>query len=191
MFVNTKKAKEMLGICSGTLRNWDRQGKVKTMQTPGGMRLYDVSSVVSSTTRIIYARVSSRNQDDLENQIAYFKNIYLNHELITDIGSGLNFKRKGFNALLERILSSDVAEIVVTYRDRLCRFGFELIGSIAKKYNCRIVVLDESQLSPQTELVSDLLSIIHVFSRRLYGLRKYSRQIKEDSDLPKKSTHCP
>jgi predicted site-specific integrase-resolvase len=192
MFVNTKKAKEMLGVCSGTLRNWDRQGKIKTMRTPGGIRLYDVSSVVSATTRIIYARVSSRNQkDDLENQIAFLKNRYPNHELITDIGSGLNFKRKGFNALLERILSGDVAEIVVTHKDRLCRFGFELIESIAKKYNCRIVVLDESQLSPQTELVQDLLSIIHVFSCRLYGLRKYSRKIKEDSDLSKKSTTCP
>ncbi len=157
------------------------------MRTPGGIRLYDVSSVVSATTRIIYARVSSRNQkDDLENQIAFLKNRYPNHELITDIGSGLNFKRKGFNALLERILSGDVAEIVVTHKDRLCRFGFELVESIAKKYNCTIVVLNESPLSSQAELVQDLLSI--VFSCRLYGLRKYSRQIKEDTDLPKKPT---
>ena len=83
-------------------------------------------------------------------------------------------------------MSGHVSEIVVAHRDRLCRFGFELIESIAKKFNCRIVVLDESQLSPQAELVNDLLSIIHVFSRRLSGFRKYSRQIKEDTDLPEK-----
>ncbi|MEZ5672099.1 MAG: IS607 family transposase [Thiotrichaceae bacterium] len=109
-----------------------------------------------------------------------------NHELIEDIGSGLNFKRKGFNALLERIMSGNVAEIVVAHRDRLCRFGFELVESIANKHNCNIMVLDESKLSPQAELVNDLRSIIHIFSFRINGLRKYSRKIKEDSDLPKK-----
>jgi len=88
-------------------------------------------------------------------------------------------------------MSGHVSEIVVAHRDRLCRFGFELIESIAKKFNCRIVVLDESQLSPQAELVNDLLSIIHVFSCRVSGLRKYSRQIKEDQDLPEKQAHRP
>ncbi|MEZ5672371.1 MAG: IS607 family transposase [Thiotrichaceae bacterium] len=111
---------------------------------------------------------------------------YPNHELIEDIGSGLNFKRKGFNALLERIMSGNVAEIVVAHRDRLCRFGFELIESIANKHNCNIVVLDNSQLSPQSELINDLLSTIHVFSRRINGLKKYGRKIKEDSDLSQK-----
>jgi predicted site-specific integrase-resolvase len=124
--------------------------------------------------------------DDLNSQIEHLKTRYPNHELIEDTGSGLNFGRKGFNALLELILSGHVSEVVVAYKDRLCRFGFELIESIAEKHHCNIVVLDESKLSPQAELVNDLLSIIHIFSCRLYGLRKYSRQIKEDSDLPNK-----
>ncbi|MEZ5671744.1 MAG: IS607 family transposase [Thiotrichaceae bacterium] len=95
--------------------------------------------------KIIYARVSSREkQVDLTSQIAYLRNRYPNRELIQDIGSGLNFKRKGFNALLERILSGNVAAVVVTHRDRLCRFGFELVESIARKFNCNIVVLDDS-----------------------------------------------
>jgi predicted site-specific integrase-resolvase len=110
---------------------------------------------------------------------------YPEHELIEDIGSGLNFKRKGFNSLLELILQGKVSEVVVAHKDRLCRFGFELIESIASKNNCTIVVLDDSKLSPQAELVQDLLSIIHVFSCRIYGLRKYNRKIKEDSDIPK------
>jgi predicted site-specific integrase-resolvase len=125
-----------------------------------------------------------KSKDDLNSQIEHLKTRYPNHELIEDIGSGLNFKRKGFNTLLERVLSGNVSEIVVAHRDRLCQFGFELVEPIANKYNCNIVVLDESQLSPQNELVNDLLWIIHVC--RLYGLRKYSRQIKEDSDLSEK-----
>jgi predicted site-specific integrase-resolvase len=85
-------------------------------------------------------------------------------------------------------MSGHVSEIVVAHRDRLCRFGYELIETIAAKNSCKIVVLDESQLSPQAELVNDLLSIIYVFLCRLYGLRKYGRKIKEDTDLPKKQT---
>jgi predicted site-specific integrase-resolvase len=178
-FVNTKAACKQLGVGAATLRRWDKDAKIKTMRTPGGVQF-------------IYARVSSRSQkDDLNSQIEHLKTRYPNHELIEDVGSGLNFKRKGFNALLELILSGHVSEIVVAHRDRLCRFGFEFIESIAKKFNCRIVVLDESKLSPQAELVNDLLSIIHVFSCRLCGLRKYSRQIKEDQDLPEKQTHRP
>lgn len=83
-------------------------------------------------------------------------------------------------------MSGEIEEVVIAHRDRLCRFGFELIESIASRNHCRIVVLDESKLSPQEELVQDLLSIIHVFSCRLYGLRKYSRKVKEDKDLPKR-----
>ena len=162
-------------------------GTIKTIRTPAGQRLYDVGSFLASgkeRRRVIYCRVSSRNQKpDLESQIKYLRERYPNHELIEDIGSGLNFKRKGLNALLGSILDGDVSEVVISHRDRLCRFGFDLLESIASKYDCKLVVCDESKLSPQAELVQDLLSIIHVFSCRLYGLRKYSRKIKEDQDL--------
>jgi putative resolvase len=120
--------------------------------------------------------------------IEYLKTRFPTHERIEDIGRGLNFKRKGLNALLELVMSGHVSEIVIAHRDRLCRFGYELIEAIATKNSCKIMVLDESQLSPQAELVNDLLSIIHVFSCRLYGLRKCSRKIKEDTDLPQKQT---
>jgi putative resolvase len=191
-FVNTKAACKQLGVGAATLRRWDKDGKIKTMRTPGGVRLYDLDSLESERRKFIYARGSSRNQkDDLNSQIEHLKTRYPNHELIEDVGSGLNFRRKGFNALLELVLSGHVSEIVIAHRDRLCRFGFEFIESIAKKFNCRIVVLDESKLSPQAELVNDLFSIIHVFSCQVYGLRKYSRQIKEDSDLPEKQVHRP
>jgi len=166
--------------------------KLRRCAHSGGIHFDDLDSLESERRKFIYARVSSRNQkDDLNSQLEHLKTRYPNHELIEDVGSGLNFKRKGFNALLDLVLSGHVSEIVVAHKDRLCRFGFELIESIAKKFNCRIVVLDESQLSPQAEFVNDLLSIIHVFSCRVSGFRKYSRQIKEDSDLPEKQAHRP
>ena len=188
-YVTTKKACEILGVCSNTLRNWDRSGKIKTIRTPGGQRLYDLSSILHEEgRRIIYARVSSRNQkDDLKGQIEHLRSRYPTHELIEDFGSGLNFKRKGFRALLDGIMQEEISEIVVAHKDRLCRFGFELIEYIANKNNCKIVVLSDSKLSPQGELVQDLLAIIHVFPCRIYGLRKYSKQIKKDPDLPKRS----
>jgi predicted site-specific integrase-resolvase len=109
---------------------------------------------------------------------------YPEHEVIEDIGSGLGFKRKGFTSLLDAIMRGDVEELVIAHRDRLCRFGFELLERIAGANNCRIVVLDNTQLSPQDELVRDLISIIHVFSCRLYGLRKYASKVSKDKDLP-------
>ena len=186
--VTSKKAVEKLGVSPNTLRRWADAGTIKTIRTPAGQRLYDVHSFLASgkeRRKIIYCRVSSRNQrPDLESQIKYLRERYPNHEIIEYIGSGLNFKRKGLNALLGSILDGDVSEVVVSHRDRLCRFGFDLIESLANKYDCKLMVCDESKLSPQAELVQDLLSIIHVFSCRLYGLRKYSNKIKKDKDLP-------
>jgi putative resolvase len=124
-------------------------------------------------------------RDDLSNQIKYLRERYPHHELIEDVGSGLNFKRKGFVRVLDRIMSGDIAEIVITHRDRWCRFGFQIFEHIAEQNNCKFVVLDNTQLSPQEELVKDLVSIIHVFSCRIYGLRKYSDKIKKDQDIPK------
>lgn len=189
----SNEACKILGVHPNTLRNWANEGKIGYVRQPNGNRLYDVEEFLSRSNgskpkraRIIYARVSSRNQkDDLSSQIKYLRERYPNHDLVEDVGSGLNFKRKGFNSVLERILSGEVKEVVVTHKDRLCWFGFDLIRKIADRYNCKLVVLDNIQLSPQAELVQDLISIIHVFSCRIYGLRKYSREVKEDSDLSK------
>jgi predicted site-specific integrase-resolvase len=157
------------------------------MRTPTGYRLYDLSSLNGvERVKVIYARVSSKGQkEDLQSQIAHLRARFPDYELIEDIGSGLNFKRKGFRSLLERIMQGVVGEVVVAHKDRLCRFGFDIIEIIANKNACKLLVLDESKLSPQAELVQDLLSIIHVFSCRLYGLRKYSGKIREDKDLSK------
>lgn len=189
--LKTNKACEKLGIHPNTLRRWAKEGKISCVRQKGGNRLYDVESFLNreekcDRAKFIYTRVSSRNQqDDLSNQIRYLRERYPHHKLIEDIGSGLNFKRKGFLNLLDRIMSGDVEEVVITHRDRLCAFGFSWFEHIARQNDCRIVVLDQTQLSPKEELVQDLISIIHVFSRRIYGLRKYSDKIKKDKDIPK------
>lgn len=95
----------------------------------------------------------------------------------------LNFKRKGLLTLLERVLSGNVGMVIVAHKDRLCRFGFDLISWLTKRSNCEILVLNNYALSPEREMLEDVLAIIHVFSCRLYGLRKYRQKIKEDTDL--------
>ena len=188
--LTSRKACKSIGVHANTLRRWADEGKIKYIRTASGQRLYDVESFLSEAKqrrKFIYCRVSSRNQkDDLLSQIKYMRDKFPNHEVISDTGSGLNFKRKGFNSLLDYVLQGDVSEIVVAHKDRLCRFGFSFFESIATKNSCKIMVLDEIKLSPESELVQDLLSIIHVFSCRLYGLRRYSGKIKEDKDLSKK-----
>lgn len=188
MWLNTKNACKFLDVHPNTLRNWDKEGKIETKRTPGNHRLYNVHSIdIQSGDIVIYARVSSRNQrDDIAGQIRQLSESFPDAELVQDFGSGLNFKRKGFISLLERVLSRDVSKIVVAHKDRLCRFGFEIIEWLCAKQGCQLVVLNDTQLSPQEELVSDLIFIIHVFSCRIYGLRKYTSKITKDKDLPKK-----
>ena len=189
MFVPTRIAVKRIEVHPNTLRKWANEGKIKHIKNPADQRLYDVDSFVKGGVegrRVLYCRVSSKKQkDDLVGQVREMRGRYPNHEVIEDFGSGLNFKRKGFSALLDAILLGNVSEVVVAHKDRLARFGFELIEQVASKNGCRIVVLDNASLSPQEELVRDLLSIIHVFSCRLYGLRRYSRAIREEKDLSK------
>ena len=193
--LTSKKTCAKLGIHANTLRKWANDGKIKYIRTPAQQRLYDVDDFLSKATqrtKIVYCRVSSRNQkDDLHSQTKYMREQFPNHECIEDIGSGLNFKRKGFRALLERIMSGNIEDVVVAYKDRLCRFGFELLEQVASKHNTKLVVLNKIELSPEDELVKDLLAIIHVFSCRLYGLRKYSDKIKKDPDLSQSRKQKP
>ena len=186
-----------LGVSTKTLERWLSEGKIKGIFTPSGQRRYDVDSVISagsadSTDRratILYARVSSRSSlSDLEQQVQFLKSHYPDAELITDIGSGLNFKRKGLQTLLDRILSNTCRVVVVAHKDRLCRFGFDLISSLCARQQTEVLVLNQTNLSPEREMVEDILAIIHVFSCRLYGLRKYKKQINEDSELPSVSS---
>jgi len=186
-FVNTRKAVEILGVHPNTLRSWDKNGKIKTIRTPTGQRLYDISDFMQQKRRVVcYSRVSSAKQkDDLKRQTAYLKERWPEADFIEDIGSGLNFKRKGLSKLIDQILEGRVEIVVVAHKDRLCRFGFDLFAQLCEKHKTQILVLDNSTMSAAEELTRDITTIIHVFSCRLHGLRKYNKKIQEDSDIPK------
>ena len=169
MFIPSRKAAKYLGVCANTLRKWADDGKIRHIRSPAGQRLYDVSS--------------HKQKDDLGRQKQYMQERFPEHIVLSDVGSGLNFKRKNFLFILEQAGIGNVKEVVVAHRDRLCRFGFELVEWFFSKNDVKLVVLNDSKSSPQQELVEDLLSIITVFSCRVHGLRKYSNQIKEDSVL--------
>ena len=188
-FIPLRKAVGKLGLHPNTLRRYADEQKIPSIRTPGGTRLYDVDSFLSSSSGSIfvcYCRVSSSKQkDDLERQIQRLKNFYPQAEVVKDIGSGLNFKRKGLLSLLERIKQGDKLSIVVANKDRLARFGFDLIEFIVKQNGGEIVVLDtDLGKSKQAELTEDLLAILHHFSCRMHGQRSSNNQSKENKNLP-------
>lgn len=188
---------EKIGVTVKTLQNWDNDGTLKAQRTPTNRRYYTEKQYLeyigqgkSSQRKVVaYARVSNAGQkDDLANQVKFLRN-YANgkgiilDEVITDIGSGLNYKRKKWNQLLDSIMSNEIDTVYITYKDRFIRFGYDWFEKLAHKFNTQIVVLNNPDLSPTEELTEDLVSIIHVFSCRIYGLRKYKKKIENDETL--------
>ncbi len=192
--VPLRKAVELTGLSKNTLRKYADNGTIQSERTPSGNRLFDTQSLLSLGKRqskqpatICYCRVSSTKQrDDLARQVAYMHSLFPSAEIIKDIGSGLNYKRKGLRAILERLMQGDQLTIVVACRDRLTRFGFELFEYLVSINGGKLLVLDNPESCPSSELTADLLSIIHVFSCRVHGLRKYGTKIKEDPTVPKR-----
>lgn len=186
-YVSPREAHEILGVSVQTLRKWEKKGRIKAIRTPSGHRRYNIDDIISINdgVTVIYARVSSQKQKpDLQRQADYIQSLYPSAEVVTEVGSGLNYKRPKFKAILERVMSGDVRRLVVGHKDRLARFGFDFFQWLCERNNCELVVCSNTELSPEREMVEDILAIIHVFSCRLYGLRKYKSQIKKDTDLP-------
>ena len=186
-YYSSKTVTKILGVTAQTLRNWDKEGKLKPSYIKSnGYRYYSEDSILSYTQErktkknlnvIGYARVSSEKQeDDLNRQIDYLKqyisNKYQTFEIISDIGSGINYNKKGLQKLIEKINRKEVDIIVVLYKDRLLRFGFELIEYFASLNNVKIRVLDKINKTEDEELVEDLVQIITVFSCKIQGKRK-------------------
>ena len=187
-----------LGVSVKTLQRWDREGILIAKRNPNNRRYYTedqyleyIGSSNKKNRKIIaYTRVSSNNQkDDLQNQITFIRN-YVNakgeilDDVIQDIGSGINYNRKHWNdLLLNQIPKGEIEKIYITYKDRFVRFGFDWFERFCNHYNCEIVIINNLETSPQQELIEDLISIIHVFSCRIYGLRKYKKDIRLDESL--------
>jgi predicted site-specific integrase-resolvase len=179
----------MLGVIPDTVRRWERCGKIRPERTAGGHRRYSEKDVQDALRlkiqdkpkrKMIYCRVSGAGQkDDLKSQVEAMELFALGRgmvtETVTEIGGGMNMSRPKFLRLVTDIINGDVDTVIVAHKDRLARFGFELIDNIAKTYGCEIIVVNVERLSPQQEMVEDLMSIIHTFSCRLYGLRKYKK----------------
>jgi predicted site-specific integrase-resolvase len=191
MLVPLRKAVELTGLHPNTLRKYADEGIIEAKRV-GRQRLFNVSSLKSLSSKssvICYTRVSSTKQkDDLARQVVFMRQQFPKAEIIQDIGSGLNFKRKGLLSIMERCLQGDTITLVVAHRDRLCRFGFEFIEAMVTKGGGEILVLDKTEHSPERELTEDLLAILHIFSCRMHGLRRYSKQIEEDPSLSNQGT---
>ena len=192
-YISPRKISEQFDITSGTLRLWSEAGKIRCIRpNENGGRLYNVSDIktvfgvtqeIKTRKTICYARVSSSHQkEDLERQVELFRTKFPDTEIIKDVASGLNWKRSGFNSILEQVSQGDVETVVVTYRDRLCRFGSELVEWIFKKHNVKLLVLNTvfDEKNASNELAEDLLAITTVFVARNNGLRagKYKRERK-------------
>ena len=193
-YLPSRKAAERLGLHPNTLRTYADQGKIPHYRNAAGQRLYDVDAYLRGNApaeTVCYCRVSSTQQrDDLQRQVEFMRERYPDARIVTDIGGGLDFQRQGLVALLERLHRGDKLCIVVAHRDRMARFGSELIEWMAEQNGGGIVVLDNTDYSPEQELTEDILAILHTFSSRLHGLRRYRNAIQADPGLSDAGTEA-
>lgn len=184
--ISINEASKQLGVSISTLRRWDKNGLLVAEKTPNGHRRYDLSKInpnllhsIGNKDRktVAYARVSSHDQkDDLERQIQVLE-LYCakqgwQFEIINDLGSGMNYHKKGLKRLLDDILNDKIGRLVLTHKDRLLRFGAELVFALCEARNIEVVIINQGEnLSFEEEPIQDVLEIITVFSARLYGSR--------------------
>ncbi len=183
--LKTQDTIKVLNVCQKTLQDWSKIGKIECSYTSGGHRRYNLKKYLElnnlthllptkESKNVIYCRVSSHDRkSDLERQIQSLKNLYPEYEVIQDIGSGINFNRKGLQKLINYAIEGTLNEVVVSYKDRLCRIGYDLLEFIIKKYsNGKITILHSESESKNEEITKDLIEIITVYSSKLHGKRR-------------------
>lgn len=199
MKVSIGKAAEELGVSRDTLRRWEKSGRITSERTAKGHRRYNLGGLLSDPVKkilpekktIAYARVSSHDQkQDLVRQAKVLESFCAangwTYEVIEDLGSGLNYNKRGLKYLIRSICSKSADRLVLTHKDRLLRFGSELIFSLCEQFGIEVVVINATELSTfEDDLVQDVLEIITVFSARLYGAR--SRKNKKLLDALKEA----
>ncbi|MGL6106233.1 IS607 family transposase [Romboutsia sp.] len=203
--LNIREASEFLGVSVPTMRRWENEGKITSYRTTGKHRRYDKNDLIrfkckeddSFKITIAYCRVSSSNQkQDLERQIENVSNYCIakgyQFKVISDLGSGLNYNKKGLKELIALICSEEIDRIVINYKDRLIRFGYEMIEELCSIYNVKIEVINHTEDKIyEEELVEDVLSVITVFSSKLYGSRSHkSKKIKDTNLAMFRNSEC-
>jgi len=181
------------------LRHWDREGRIRAERTDKGRRMYSRASLDAFMRRtpkverspVAYCRVSSAAQKpDLKNQRRVLEDFCVargvaNVEFVEEVGGGLNMQRKRFLSVMDRIEAGQVSHLIIAHKDRLVRFGFSWFERFCVEHGTELLVLNQEQLSPEQEMVQDLMTIVQLFSARLYGLRNYRKKLDEalKSDL--------
>lgn len=181
-----KQAAELLGVSVRTLHRWESDGKIVSRRTPGGHRRYEVAELLNTKSGVSltigYARVSSHDQqDDLERQKIVLEAYCGKHgwqcELISDLGSGMNYKKRGLIRLIKLLTTYQVERLVLTHKDRLLRFGSDLIFMLCEIFGTEVIIINRSEDSTfEEDLAKDVLEIITVFSARLYGSRSHKNK---------------
>lgn len=193
MIYKVGKAAKLLGVSRVTLQKWDREGKLVANRNETNRRYYTDEQInnflrkprIELNRIVAYCRVSSPNQrPDLKNQRKCLEEFckasgIANVDYLEEIGGGLNFNRPIFLEIIHEITVGRISKLIVAHKDRLCRFGFELIKNLCDLNNCELLVVNVEQLSPEQEMVQDLMTIIHCFSSRLYGLRNYKKTLQK------------
>ena len=202
-YITGKDASEKLGVHQRTLYQWDKKGWIETIRTDGNKRLYNVEKYlrekkcnneeeciknlenidkIKGKLKISYVRVSTQGQkDDLERQKKQMKEQYPKHIMIEDIGSGINLNKRGIRKIINLAIEGRIEELVIAYKDRLTRFGYELIEDLITTYSKgKIIIINKKEeLKPEEELAFDVIQIMNVFTAKMNGLRKYNKNKKE------------
>lgn len=194
-YVKRGEAIQTLGICYQTLYKMAKRNEIETIQIGKNM-MYNVKKYLrekniqcNKRIKICYCRVSSNKQkEDLKRQIAYMREKFPTHTIIQDVGSGLNYKRKGLEEIMKKAINGKIEELVIAYKDRLTRFGYEMIEWLISKYsNGKIIIINKTEEeTPVEELTKDIVSIMNVYVAKVNGLRKYKSHIKKEIKKDKK-----
>lgn len=187
--VRANEAAKFYNISIPTLRRWAREGAIPVEQTKGGQYKYIIGTdtVPSCETNqiscnIIYSRVSSSKQrGDLERQKVFLQKRFPEYSVVADIGSGINYQRKGFKAILELLFKGGVKHVVVAHQDRFSRFGFDFFQWLFQQFGAVLEAVEQPKSSPGADLTADLMEVLTVFTARYYGRRKYSNN-DDDSE---------
>lgn len=186
-WVKASEATKFYCTSISNLRKWARENAISVKQTPGGHYLYAIPIKTefkeeneedsSWNENIIYTRVSSRKQrKDLERQTKFLMSRYPTFTSVKDIGSGLNYKRKGFQAILERLFQGHIKRVVVAHKDRFVRFGFDFFEWLFQRFGAVLECVEKPDTAPREDIVDDIMEVFTSFTARYYGSRKYAKR---------------